>query len=204
MKKLQILGTGCAKCTALAANTEAAAKAAGIAYELEKVTDLQRIMAFGVMTTPALVVDGVVKVAGKVPAAKEIRAWLVCLALLFGVSLCAVAAENVATNGPATAVTAGKSLPKLLDLGATKCIPCKKMAPILEELKQEYAGKLEVEFIDVWKDDTAAKKHGINLIPTQIFFDATGKELFRHEGFYAKADILAKWKELGVKLADAK
>jgi small redox-active disulfide protein 2 len=77
MKKLQILGTGCAKCAALAANTEAAAKELGVAYELEKVTDLQRIMAFGVMTTPALVVDGVVKVVGKVPSAKEIKPLLV-------------------------------------------------------------------------------------------------------------------------------
>jgi thioredoxin 1 len=203
MKKLKILGTGCAKCAALAANTEAAAKELGVAYELEKVTDLQRIMAFGVMTTPALVVDGVVKVAGKVPAAKEIKAWLVCLALLFGVNSLALGAEKVVTNPPAAAV-ATKPLPKLLDLGATKCIPCKKMAPILEELKKDYVGKMEVEFIDVWQNPDSAKKYGINLIPTQIFFDAAGKELFRHEGFYGKADILAKWNELGVKLADPK
>ena len=95
-------------------------------------------------------------------------------------------------------------LPKLLDLGATKCIPCKKMAPILEALKKDYAGKLEVEFIDVWKSADEAKKYGINLIPTQIFFDATSKELFRHEGFYGRDDILAKWKELGVKLDTGK
>jgi small redox-active disulfide protein 2 len=76
MKKLQILGTGCAKCATLAANTEAAAKELGVAYELEKVTDLQRIMALGVMMTPALVVDGVVKIAGKVPAMSEMKAFL--------------------------------------------------------------------------------------------------------------------------------
>jgi small redox-active disulfide protein 2 len=73
MKKLQILGTGCAKCTALTANTEAAAKELGVTYELEKVNELQRIMAFGVMMTPALVVDGKVKVAGKVPTVDEIK-----------------------------------------------------------------------------------------------------------------------------------
>ena len=101
-------------------------------------------------------------------------------------------------------VPAEQKLPKLLDLGATKCIPCKKMAPILEALKKDYAGKLEVEFIDVWKSEDEAKKYGINLIPTQIFFDATGKELFRHEGFYGRDDILAKWKELGVKLDTGK
>ena len=96
------------------------------------------------------------------------------------------------------------TLPKLVDLGAGKCIPCKKMAPILEELKKEYEGKLEVVFIDVWKTPDEAKKYDINLIPTQIFFDASGKEQFRHEGFFAKEDILAKWKELGVELKPAK
>jgi thioredoxin 1 len=95
-------------------------------------------------------------------------------------------------------------LPKLLDLGAGKCIPCKMMFPVLDELKKEYAGKLEVEFIDVWKNPDAGKQYGIEVIPTQIFFDANGKELFRHIGFFAKADILAKWKELGVDLKTAK
>ena len=78
------------------------------------------------------------------------------------------------------------------------------MAPLLRELKSDYAGQLEVEFIDVWKTPEAAKPYKILLIPTQIFFAADGKELFRHEGFYSKEDILAKWKELGVKLKSAK
>jgi thioredoxin 1 len=101
---------------------------------------------------------------------------------------------------PADASTAPQRLPKLLDLGATKCIPCKKMAPILEELKQKYAGRMEVEFIDVWQNPDAGNQYGIRLIPTQIFYDATGKELFRHEGFFGKDDILGKWKALGVEL----
>src|SRR5512135_17122 len=91
-------------------------------------------------------------------------------------------------------------LPKLIDLGADKCIPCKMMAPILKELKTEYAGRMDVEFIDVWKTPDAGKPYKIKLIPTQIFFDASGKERFRHEGFFGKEDILAKWKELGVDL----
>jgi small redox-active disulfide protein 2 len=73
MKKLQILGTGCAKCTNLAATTEQAAKALGLEYQMEKVTDLQRIMSFGVMMTPALVVDGKVKVAGRVPSVEDLK-----------------------------------------------------------------------------------------------------------------------------------
>ena len=95
---------------------------------------------------------------------------------------------------------AEEKLPKLIDLGADKCIPCKMMAPILEELKNQYQGKLDVEFIDVWKNPDRAKQYGINLIPTQIFYDAEGKELFRHEGFYSKEEILGKWKELGIRL----
>ena len=87
--------------------------------------------------------------------------------------------------------------PLLLDLGADKCIPCKMMMPILEKLETAYAGQLEVQFIDVWKNRDAGAQYGIRSIPTQIFFDAEGKELFRHEGFFAREDILAKWKELG-------
>ncbi len=73
MKKLQILGTGCAKCIKLAANTEEAAKKLGIEYEIEKVTDINQIMKFGVMMTPALAVDGTVKVVGKVLTPSEIE-----------------------------------------------------------------------------------------------------------------------------------
>jgi len=102
------------------------------------------------------------------------------------------------TGNTTTAAAAVDALPKLLDLGANKCIPCKAMAPILEGLKKEYAGKMNVEFIDTWQNEDAGKKYGVEMIPTQIFFDATGKELFRHTGFFGKEDILAKWKELGV------
>jgi len=95
------------------------------------------------------------------------------------------------------------ALPRLVDLGAGKCIPCKMMAPILEELKEEYAGRLKVEFIDVWENPDAGSEYGIKLIPTQIFYAASGKELFRHEGFFSKEDILSKWKEFGVDLMDS-
>ena len=93
------------------------------------------------------------------------------------------------------------NLPRLLDLGADKCIPCKMMAPILDQLRKEYAGTFAVEFIDVWKNPDAVKKHGVLMIPTQIFYDAAGTEQFRHEGFFSRADILKKWQELGVNVA---
>ena len=101
-----------------------------------------------------------------------------------------------------TGVASQAARPQLLDLGATKCIPCKMMAPILDELKEEYAGRMDVEFIDVWQDRDAAGRYGIESIPTQIFFDASGKELYRHQGFIAKDDILKKWQELGVDLTN--
>jgi thioredoxin 1 len=93
-----------------------------------------------------------------------------------------------------------KPLPKLLDLGSDKCIPCKMMIPVLDQLSKEYKGQLKVEFIDVWKDRSAGTQYKIQTIPTQIFFDAKGKELYRHVGYYPKADVLAKFKELGIKL----
>ena len=76
MKKLQILGTGCPKCEKLAQVTEAAAQQLGLEYQIEKVKDIMQISALGVMMTPALVVDGVVKVSGKVPSLDEIKKFL--------------------------------------------------------------------------------------------------------------------------------
>jgi thioredoxin 1 len=96
------------------------------------------------------------------------------------------------------------ALPVLVDLGADKCVPCKMMKPILEELKAELTGVLKVEFIDVWKNPEAAGEYRIRVIPTQIFYDSSGKELFRHEGFFSKEDILNKFKELGVDLTKRK
>ena len=91
-----------------------------------------------------------------------------------------------------------KNLPQLIDLGADKCVPCKMMAPILEELGVTFASSFTVEFIDVWKHPEAAEPYGIKLIPTQLFLSPDGEELFRHEGFFSREDILAKWNELGV------
>ncbi len=112
-------------------------------------------------------------------------------------------AQNVRTPSTVTETESDTppALPRLVDLGAGKCIPCKMMAPILEELKAELAGRLQVDFIDVWENPDAGKEYRIRLIPTQIFYDAAGNELYRHEGFMSKEDILAKWKEFGVDLA---
>ncbi len=106
--------------------------------------------------------------------------------------------------GAAPAVTAAasraKPVPRLVDLGARKCIPCKAMAPILAQLRADYAGRLEVEFIDVWQTPEEAQTYRIQMIPTQIFYAPDGRELARHEGFISREDILAAWKRLGVEL----
>ena len=88
-------------------------------------------------------------------------------------------------------------LPLLLDLGATQCIPCKMMAPILEQMEKDYAGKMTVRFIDVWENEQAGQAYRIRGIPTQLFFDPQGRELFRHSGFYSREEIMDQWKQLG-------
>ena len=142
--------------------------------------------------------------------------WKIIIVLLLVASVTAVVvlkkkenSQTIVSNSQTAAVQAQslsetKKLPRLVDLGADKCIPCKMMAPILEELKKDYARTVNVEFIDVWKNPEAGREYGIRLIPTQIFYDASGKELFRHEGFFSKEDILAKWRELGVELTKIK
>ena len=118
--------------------------------------------------------------------------------LLFTIGIAVVRAADA----PAVAPAASSALPRLVDLGAGKCIPCKQMKPILAELTRDYADQFTVVFIDVWENRDEGPKYGIRMIPTQIFYGADGKELARHEGFMAKKDILAKWKELGVAIRE--
>lgn len=88
-------------------------------------------------------------------------------------------------------------LPKLVDVGADKCIPCIKMAPILDQLREDFRGRMEVVFVDAWKNRDEAARYGVRMIPTQIFYAPDGKELYRHTGFFSREEILAKWRQLG-------
>ena len=121
--------------------------------------------------------------------------WFLISCVCLSMSVTNLRAAEVAPGAEAQT-----ALPLLIDLGAGKCVPCRLMAPILAELEKDYAGQLKVVFIDVWKNRAEGERYGVLVIPTQIFFDATGKERFRHEGFMGKKDILAKWEELGVEL----
>jgi len=121
-------------------------------------------------------------------------------ALALTVMLAATArAELPSANDAAIRAALNSGRPSVIDLGARSCIPCKKMAPILESLAAEYRGKASVLFIDVYKDMAAADKFRVQMIPTQIFFDARGKEVKRHMGFMDKAEILKELKAAGLK-----
>lgn len=87
-----------------------------------------------------------------------------------------------------------------VEIGSVRCIPCKKMQPIMKEIEQEYAGKVKVVFYDVWTPEGKphGQKYGIRVIPTQVFLDKDGKEYFRHEGYFPKEEIVKVLKQKGV------
>jgi len=122
----------------------------------------------------------------------KVIAGIICLAVLLLLAL-PVTLFATATEVPV------KGMVTMVDLGAKKCIPCKMMAPILEKLEKVYAGRAAIVFLDVWKDRTPVKRFGIRAIPTQIFFDKDGKEVYRHEGFLSEEEIVRRFKEMGIK-----
>ena len=91
-----------------------------------------------------------------------------------------------------------KGMVTMIDLGATECIPCKMMAPVMQKVEADYQGKAVIAFIDVWKNREQAPKYNIRAIPTQIFFDPSGKDVFRHQGFMSEKDIVAQLTTMGV------
>lgn len=116
---------------------------------------------------------------------------LICLFLFIPISgnVWADEFKNLPVKGTVT----------LIDLGAKKCIPCKMMAPILEKMEKVYKGKAAVVFIDVWEHREQAQRFRIRAIPTQIFYDKNGKEVYRHVGFLAEKNIVAQLEKMGVK-----
>jgi thioredoxin 1 len=120
--------------------------------------------------------------------------FLVIAMLIAGVLFVRVPAGAV---GPAMVVPV-KGMVTLVDVGAASCIPCKMMAPILEKLEKKYDGKAAVIFIDVRHYPDQARRLGIQGIPTQIFYDAKGKEVQRHIGYMSEDAIVAQFKKMGV------
>jgi len=117
------------------------------------------------------------------------------LLVLFALGVCGTAAAQM----PAPpAVLPVPEMVTMVDLGAKSCIPCKMMAPILEKLSAEYRGRAAIVFIDVWENPDQAKRFKVSMIPTQIFFDRNGKEVYRHVGFMDKKSIVAQLGKMGV------
>ena len=103
---------------------------------------------------------------------------------------------------PSSIESDAQALPRLVSLGAGKCVPCKAMEPIREELQSDYAGRLRVAYHDVWQNPRAGERYGIRLIPTLIYFDAQGRELGRTEGYRTKRQILDAFAQWGVSLRE--
>ncbi len=120
------------------------------------------------------------------------RKLFVVTLLLVAFALISCKKSNI-ENTHQTSGVSGKDSVKykieFVELGSVNCIPCKKMQPVMKSIEEKYKGLVKVTFHDVWKDEASAKKYGINLIPTQVFLDASGKEIMRHEGFYPEDDI---------------
>jgi thioredoxin 1 len=93
-----------------------------------------------------------------------------------------------------------KGMITMIDLGAKECVPCKMMIPVMENVERRYKGKAAILFIDVWKDKEPAARFGIKAIPTQIFFNTEGDEVYRHRGFMSEAEIDKVFDRMGLKI----
>jgi thioredoxin 1 len=127
------------------------------------------------------------------PAAGNILYLVIVFIILFSAIIVPLQAK-----GKEQASQQKTSLPTLMDFGRGTCVPCKMMKPMLEGLKREYAGILNVEIIDVRYDQEASKKYKIPGVPFQLVFDASGKELKRRYGYADKGEILAMLKSVGI------
>jgi thioredoxin 1 len=123
---------------------------------------------------------------------KKLNVWVVLLMLFFATGAAAEDFLNIPAKGRVT----------MIDLGAKKCIPCKMMAPILVKMKKAYEGKADIIFIDVWENKNPAQRFKIRAIPTQIFFNAQGQEVYRHVGFLDEKSIVKQLTKIGVPAPD--
>jgi len=116
------------------------------------------------------------------------------------IALLAVAAAGCTDNKvEAASELPVKGMVTMIDLGADRCIPCKLMAPILAHLQQKYKGRAAIVFVDVWKDPRPARRFKVRIIPTQIFFNQEGREVYRHQGFLDKDTIEKILSHMGVR-----
>lgn len=132
---------------------------------------------------------------------KRILAIVAVVVLAATVILYRQSVKSGAAGGGETRGNTG--LPTFIEIGAKSCIPCQMMQKVMDELRTNYPGALEIVFYDLDIDDAPAGEYGISVIPTQVLLSPDGKELFRHEGYYPTDEIVAKWKELGYDLGES-
>jgi thioredoxin 1 len=128
----------------------------------------------------------------------SVKLFIVTAALLTLFTLLSLSADcrNALAQTPSAAVKV-----TFVEIGSVNCIPCKAMQPIMKAVEEEYKGQVKIVFHDVWtpKGKADAMKYNIRVIPTQVFLDKNGKEYFRHEGYFPKADVVMVIKKQGVK-----
>ena len=133
---------------------------------------------------------------------KRRRTLYIIISFLFSFLILLLSYQDASSQSPSERLpkeVARLPLPKLLDFGAGKCIPCKKMAPILQELAEEYKGRVIIRIIEIYEERELTRANRIRLIPTQIFFDTKDQEVFHHEGFMDKEQIKKVFQRIGVK-----
>lgn len=108
-------------------------------------------------------------------------------------------AESLSGNQLSIQSALASGRPTLVDFGSSSCTPCKKMAPILDQLKKDYKGRANIIFVDIWENKKIGFTYRVQMIPTQVFFDAKGKEYRRHMGFMDSQSIMEILTKLGVK-----
>jgi thioredoxin 1 len=120
--------------------------------------------------------------------------------MLYAVAAYGVAQKKTAEQSPL------KQKVTFVELGSVNCIPCKQMQPVMRAIETKYGNQVQVLFYDVWTNEQEpyAQKYGIRLIPTQVFLDDSGKEFFRHEGFFAEDEIHKILQLRGLKLLSQK
>lgn len=131
---------------------------------------------------------------------------LVLIFITYGCNKNEAQSKADSTEQPTQKIQADSSTTKknpkvtFIELGSFNCIPCKMMQPVMDAIEEEFGNQIEVVFYDVWKDPAPGRKYGIRVIPTQVFLDESGKEFFRHQGFFPKDEIEKLLVEKGLKI----
>ena len=127
-----------------------------------------------------------------------VKVKLLTVILISTISLCLISFSGAGASDYNFDHLPVRGMVNMIDLGAKKCIPCKMMAPIMEKMEKKYEGKAAIVFIDVWEHREQAARFRIHAIPTQIFFDTHGNEVFRHVGFMSEEQIIYVMTKMGV------